>query len=55
MPVVWKLEKGVVVVSLIGDYERRHLKAALEAAIRDPRVRPGTAVLVDARSSIAYS
>jgi hypothetical protein len=54
MPVTWTLDHAVVVIAVIGGYTTAEMTGAIEAALRDPRVGPGTPVLFDARSSLVY-
>jgi hypothetical protein len=54
MPVAWKLEPGVLVVTLMGDYPFEELKAAVAEALRSPELQPETPMLLDARGSLKY-
>jgi hypothetical protein len=55
MSVSWTIEGSVVIVTIVGDYDRDEISAAYEGAMADPEFRPGSALLVDLRSSITYS
>jgi hypothetical protein len=54
VPVQWKLEQGVLLVTFIGDYPFGEFEAAVAEALRSPEFRPGTPILFDSRSSFKY-
>jgi hypothetical protein len=54
MPVDWKLERGVLLVTFMGDYPFAELKAAVGEALRSPEFKPDTPILFDSRSSLKY-
>ena len=51
MPVIWEARDGVIVVSTIGDYQTSELLDAVDEAVRKA---PGSPVLFDSRSALAY-
>jgi hypothetical protein len=54
MPVVWRLQQGVLLVTLMGDYPFEELRSAVAEALRSPDFSAGTSILFDARSSLKY-
>lgn len=51
MPVTWELRQRILVIRLVGNYEYEEPANAVGEAMRDPAFRPGTSLLIDARSS----
>ncbi len=51
MPVTWEYLGSVLVLTLEGDYDFNAPVRAFAEALEDPRFRPGTALLIDARLS----
>jgi hypothetical protein len=54
MPVTWTIDDSILVIAVIGGYTTAEMTSAMDAALRDPRVGPGTHMLFDARSSFVY-
>ena len=52
MPVTWEIRQSVVILNLHGHYTCIDVTRALVAAAIDPRFTKGSAVLVDATSSL---
>jgi hypothetical protein len=51
MPVTWTFRDSILVVTLVGEYGFEDPVDAVNTAIEDPRFRPGTSLLIDARLS----
>jgi hypothetical protein len=51
MPVTWEIDGSVLLLRLAGVYAPAEIRAAIVAALAEPRVRPLTGVVVDVRES----
>ena len=51
MPFSWRIANGIVYITGDGDAESTHWRAAVEAALSDPRHRPGMRLIQDHRAT----
>jgi hypothetical protein len=54
MPVTWRFQHSVLILGFIGNYDFADVRAAVDEAFADAAFRPGTSLLMDARSSLIY-